>query len=395
MISGAGTALEQELRRLTLGNPALPEPLDLLPADRSGPGVPVLIYEYQAGEDLWDLVEARGAPSAERAMALTSELAGFAQDLHEEGVVLRDLSPEHVVLGPDDIIGVVGLANARGPDKMDASGSDKTCWSPGFAAPEVAERPGPASDVYSLGATLFYLLTGKRLPPSNPRAKGQVRCLGGAEVEALAGFKPGLQKVVLKAIAFDPAARFNTAGDMADMLQPGRLPRRGELPEIERPVPVDVARVELAPRELAAPAKAAPTVRGSAAPSKLEPVPVLEPVLVGVAVAPVAGGGTAAVPVTQAAPVDRAAPAPIASAETEVGAAAAPASAAPAGSSTAVAPQAAPGSVPGPSAATAKEAGPVATAEEAGASKLVWIGAALTALLVAAVAAGVVFLALS
>ena len=159
-VVGRRALLEAERDLYLLPPQMLPEPLDWLVLE----GEPFLVYEYQAGETLAELVRTRftsGLGEA-RAVRLVRELAHFLEEIHQAGFVLRDLSPEHVLLGLDDVLQVVGLGNACRAEAPHPQDGQKACRTDGFSAPEVqpGRRVGPSADCYSLGALLGFLATG-------------------------------------------------------------------------------------------------------------------------------------------------------------------------------------------------------------------------------------------
>ncbi len=164
---------------------------------------------------------------------------------HSRGILHRDLKPSNVVLGTHGETLVVdwGLAKPLGrvdPDtRLDertlvpssSSGSSETLpgsalGTPGYMCPEQArgdiERLAPRSDVYSLGATLYCLLTGR--PPFEGDDVGQV--LQKVKWGEFAGprrlkrwIDPALEAVCLKAMAFMPEDRYQSSRALADDIE--------------------------------------------------------------------------------------------------------------------------------------------------------------------------------
>jgi serine/threonine protein kinase len=135
-----------------------------------------------------------------------TEAVAFA---HTAGVVHRDLKPSNVMVGAFGEVLVLdwGLANAPGVAGAGRGGT------PGFMAPEQHRTGpphlvGPAADVFSLGALLFWLLTAETLPQT-----------ADAVDRRLAGVTPAppvrLRAIVRKCLAPDPADRYGSAADLA------------------------------------------------------------------------------------------------------------------------------------------------------------------------------------
>ena len=160
-----------------------------------------LVFEYLGAGSLADAVAADGPLPLERTLEVATQLSQALGALHAAGIWHRDVTPQNVLLGTDGKAKLADFGLARG-----LSGTLSAAGSPAFAAPEViAGRPsdGPKADVYSLGATLIYALTGSTILP------------GRADVFVLeqAGVPRTVQRVLLQATTADPAARLaNVSG---------------------------------------------------------------------------------------------------------------------------------------------------------------------------------------
>jgi eukaryotic-like serine/threonine-protein kinase len=162
---------------------------------------------------------------------------------HSRGVIHRDLKPSNILLGPygETLVVDWGLAKVLGRDDGadgaraeaplrpgSASGSSETVagtavGTPAFMSPEQAEgrleRVGPQSDVYSLGATLYAILTGR--PPFAERDVSEAlrRARRGEFATPRAvnhAAPPALEAICRKAMAFRPEDRYGTAKALAE-----------------------------------------------------------------------------------------------------------------------------------------------------------------------------------
>ena len=136
-------------------------------------GRPFLEMEYVEGGSLADRLDGRPwTPAA--AARLVESLAGAVHHAHLRGIVHRDLKPANILLTADGMPKITdfGLAKSLGADGG-LTRTDSIIGSPSYMAPEQAggavRRVGPATDVYSLGAILYELLTGR---PAVPRGDG-------------------------------------------------------------------------------------------------------------------------------------------------------------------------------------------------------------------------------
>lgn len=160
---------------------------------------PWLVMEYVDGLSLSKLVAERGPLSPDDAAALLAQVADGLDAAHGAGVIHRDVKPSNILVTPDGRAKLTDFGVARGTD-ADATLTQTglVTGSPAYLAPEVATGGGatPASDAWSLGATLFHLVTGR--PPYDVSDN----VLG-----------------VLYRIVHDPAPRTDRAGWLAPLLE--------------------------------------------------------------------------------------------------------------------------------------------------------------------------------
>ncbi len=133
---------------------------------------PFLVMELVQGENLHQHVLAHGPMSEEEALRTVRAIAETMAYAHAEGILHRDLKPSNIMRTPGGATKLLDLGLARLADPADARGrstltaSGGFAGTPDFASPEQAWNPDAVearSDVYSLGCTLFFLLTGE--PP--------------------------------------------------------------------------------------------------------------------------------------------------------------------------------------------------------------------------------------
>ena len=188
-----------------------------------------------------------GPPPAEVARIGTG-LCEVLGRVHAEGLVLRDLSPGNVMVGPDLGVRLVDLELAAVPGAPVVR-----AYTPGYAAPEqvradwIAPAPDQAADLYGLGATLFHLATGidPHLTDDVPtersfpeRVRAWLDGIGAGNTAATA-----LARTLAALLDSDPARRPGL-GDVAEAL--ARLTRTDPAPPLpkRRPAPVPVPTVE-------------------------------------------------------------------------------------------------------------------------------------------------------
>src|SRR5262245_57852072 len=206
-------------------------------ADEAG-GLHFLVMEYVEGRGLADLVRERGPLPAAEACEHARQAALGLQHAHEPGLVHRDIKPHNLMVTPAGQIKILdfGLARlARAPEEAVRSAGAPACALTGagavmgtadYIAPEQAADPRSAdirADIYSLGCTLFHLLTG--CPPF-PDGSAQEKIAKHAvePVPPLTGVPAGLAAAVARMTAKDPADRYATPAEVAAALAPFTSP---------------------------------------------------------------------------------------------------------------------------------------------------------------------------
>ena len=183
-------------------------------------GTPVLVMELVEGSDLRQLVEA-GRTGPREAARLVAEVCEAVDYAHSHGIIHRDIKPANILLGPGGIPKLTdfGLATRGEPAAAEAEGIVGT---PAYMAPEQAQGDaGPVTsrtDVYALGATLYFAVTGHRPSPGITFSGDHPRRLRGESGQPSAprpALDRDLEAVCRKAMQRDPALRYGSAGQMA------------------------------------------------------------------------------------------------------------------------------------------------------------------------------------
>ncbi|MBM7808619.1 hypothetical protein JOD57_004456 [Geodermatophilus bullaregiensis] len=195
-----------------------------------------LVMQYVPARTLTEVVEQDGPLSPQAAARVGLAVLGALRAVHARGVVHRDVKPSNVLVSsqdPSDPVGHVlladfGIASVPGDPSLTSTGL--LVGSPGYMAPERArgDEPGPASDLWALGATLFTAVEGR--PPYEGR--DPMTTLALVMVGDHAPYlRAGLLAPVLEGLLQrDPAAR-TTADEAARALaRVARTPLRGGVP---------------------------------------------------------------------------------------------------------------------------------------------------------------------
>lgn len=124
-----------------------------------------LVTEYVPGMDLRRLVKSRGPLTVQQAAKIVMQAALGLEYAHEKGLVHRDVKPGNILVTPggDAKVSDVGLAGFA-KDLVNDPRAGKIVGTPDYLSPEQIRTPldiRPASDIYSLGCTLYYAICGK------------------------------------------------------------------------------------------------------------------------------------------------------------------------------------------------------------------------------------------
>jgi hypothetical protein len=179
-------------------------------------GVLFIVMRYVDGPDLRALVRAEGRLDPERAAQIVAQVGGALDAAHAHGLVHRDVKPANVLLGNEDHAYLTDFGLTKREASTGAGLSRPGGWvgTLGFVAPEQirGEAVDARTDVYALGCVLVHALTG---------GAPYIRDSDEATLWAHLNSPPPLDlvpkefaRIVERALAKDPAARFPSAGDL-------------------------------------------------------------------------------------------------------------------------------------------------------------------------------------
>lgn len=182
-----------------------------------------IAMEYVPGTDA-DTALTNGQMTPVRAVHVIEEIAKALDYAHQRHVVHRDVKPANFLLsgdaGPDErvLLGDFGVARYKGQNEISVAG--EVFATIAYAAPEVlAGRPSDArADLYSLGCSLFRLLTGRTPYPGGPAAaviEAHLTQPPPKVTDVVPGLPPAIDGVIAKSMAKDPALRYQSAREMA------------------------------------------------------------------------------------------------------------------------------------------------------------------------------------
>jgi serine/threonine-protein kinase len=137
-------------------------------------GIPYLVLEYVPGVDLGRVLSADISWSLRRKLLIAREVAFALAHAHERGVIHGDLKPGNILVTPAGRAKVIDFGCERLPDQVAAGAPETRIGTPHYMSPEQRRGavPDVRSDLYSLGITLFCMITG--LAPFRGRSAGDL-----------------------------------------------------------------------------------------------------------------------------------------------------------------------------------------------------------------------------
>ncbi len=188
-----------------------------------------IAMEYLSGSSLRDLLDSGAALPPKRIVEITAAIADGLAFAHANGVIHRDIKPANIMVLNNDIVKIADFGIASLP-----SGSltivGTTLGSPKYMSPEqvVGKRADGRSDIFSLGAVLYEMLTGRA--PFNGDDLNAVlyQVLNNAPPlpsSITPGLPHGFDRIVARALSKDPEKRYQNAAEMAaDLRNYRRIP---------------------------------------------------------------------------------------------------------------------------------------------------------------------------
>jgi len=190
----------------------------------------VLVMEFVEGEPVDFMITKRGALPVAEAVRIVSALLEALVYAHGKGIVHRDIKPANLICDPTGIVkvtdfGIAKIKEASGGGHTVLTKSGLLLGTPHYMSPEQIREPkdaGAPSDIYSTGVLLYEMLTAT-LPFNSNSLRKLIDAIYRGEKKPPSSVRPDidptLDEIVMKALHFEPAGRFQTAGEFLTTLK--------------------------------------------------------------------------------------------------------------------------------------------------------------------------------
>ncbi|MGQ0775792.1 MAG: serine/threonine-protein kinase [Pseudonocardiales bacterium] len=171
-------------------------------------GEPCLVMEYLPSRSLGEVLAERGCLPVSEVAAIGRQVASALAAAHAAQIVHRDVKPGNILITDGGTAKITDFGVSRAAGDVTITQTGMMAGTPAYLAPEVArgQTPTPASDVFSLGATLFAAIEGRAPFGDGENQLALLHAVAAGEVEPPQNAGP-LTSILMSLLAKDPAAR--------------------------------------------------------------------------------------------------------------------------------------------------------------------------------------------
>lgn len=215
-----------------------------------------IVMEYVAGHTLEEVIASAGGLDAARTVDYAMQIGGAIEHAHAQGVIHRDLRPANMLVSDTGVLKVADFGTSRFLEI--AAHGTTVIGSPPYMAPEQFEGKAVfASDIYSLGITMYQMLTAV-LPYESPAPSDLDKLRSGELVRPPRLCNPEVPKplndIVMKALAPELSSRYQRAAELLSDLKQASCATSRPAPAADRhndpPLETARARMHVTPRRL-------------------------------------------------------------------------------------------------------------------------------------------------
>ena len=181
-----------------------------------------IIMEYIDGVLLKDYLEKQGKMEPKVALHIIDLIINAVKKIHSKGIIHRDISPDNIFISSEDAIKVFDFGAAQLNDSEEGKNCEKVI-KVGYSAPEQyrdKSNQGFYTDIYSVGAILYQMLTGIKPMESTEREhKDTLK----SPLELGIKIEPNIDRAIMEAMAVQPELRFQNIQQFEDALHSKRI----------------------------------------------------------------------------------------------------------------------------------------------------------------------------
>jgi len=220
--------------------------LRMMDDDKLEKSRPYIVMEYLEGQTLGHLMHTIRPMPEHDAAKIASRVCQAIHYMHEHDVVHRDLKPDNIMICNDGTIRIMdfGIAKFEGQRRLTFGGFTPAMGTPDYMAPEQVKgkRGDPRTDIYSLGAILYEMVTGNvPFEGANPFIIMNSRLSGDPVAPRQRNEKitPQMEEIILHAMARNPQERYASAWDLKlDLDNPDKVQVTGRCDRLVVPNPL-------------------------------------------------------------------------------------------------------------------------------------------------------------
>jgi serine/threonine protein kinase len=203
-------------------------------------GSTYFVMEYIEGETLQANKMKGGLKDEQSIFAVMTQLLAAVETVHNAGMLHRDIKPDNILIANNNRVVLIDFGSARDYEEAKTL-TQSTILTPGYAPIEQYSnraKRGAFTDIYALGATLYFLLTGQKPLPATDRYREQLP----SPQQLNPSISTQLSSAVMMAMAMEPEDRFQTVADLkvALLLSQGDLSDIKESEELDNKIIVNV-----------------------------------------------------------------------------------------------------------------------------------------------------------
>jgi serine/threonine-protein kinase len=186
-------------------------------------GVFYFSMEFVEGATLYDLIQSENGLDPETATDIVLQAARGLRHAHSHSIVHRDIKPENIMIATDGSVKVtdMGLAKRMDTAEHDITVTGQVIGTPCYMSPEQITSPkfvDERSDVYSLGATFYHMVTGRRPFMGENSAQTMLKVVGEDPIWPRGDIPVAVLRVIKRMMAKDPARRFQSVDELINEL---------------------------------------------------------------------------------------------------------------------------------------------------------------------------------